>query len=432
MIDKPRPVPSRATKRPAAAAAAATLAALAVGLMTAAPAMAAPPVIVFSSPTAGARVTTSATKVDAKVTMTDGRLKSISLAVTPVFGGGAVTNPAPVPGGDVASKDVSFPLTFALNGRYKAEITATGNDTVLGLGADKSTKAAVEFAVVAPPTAPRGVKTAVDVGTRETTVTWTRNTEADHLYYLVQRALGGGEYVLAAKTTDASVLDGVTALAGGEYSYQVLAVRKGAAPDEVVGSAPSSATAAAVPAPPAPPPTVAPETPPSTVEVPASVVPTSPTVPASPPATAPPTTASTIPAGSPGALPRPGTVDLSGLRALQAQPPPRRVSPPTTADTGFGETLPFDTSAIPEELPTDLGPEGGAEFDETAFDDTELGAESDIEKTRALAFLAAGLLATVLLMHVLWVRGEVARVPLESLPPAPVADRGQKRPKDRR
>ena len=407
-----------------------TAAATAAGLVTvlaATPAAAAPPVITFATPAPGARVATSAMKVDAKVTMPDGRLKSIALSVTPLSGGGAPVNPAPLPGSDAASKDVSFSLSLPYNGRYKAEITATGNDSLLGLGQDTTRKGAVEFALVAPPVAPRNVRTSVDAATREVTIAWAANTEPDLLFYLVQRSAGGGEFALAAKTTELTVVDTVPAATGGDFTYQVIAVRAGAVADEGINSNPSAATAAAVAAPVAPPTTV-PATPgETTVSVPASTVTTAPGTTAPPPT--PTTTASTIPPGNPGALSRSGTVDLSGLRALQAQPAPApRVSPPTTADTGFEETLPFDTSAAPEDTGT-FEPEGGTEFDESAFDENELGAESDIEKTRALAFLAAGLLATVLLMHLLWVRGEVDRAPLEALTPAPSSTRKQKRPK---
>ncbi|MEO6121851.1 MAG: fibronectin type III domain-containing protein, partial [Acidimicrobiales bacterium] len=289
------------------AAALATAAVLGGGLTTAGPASAAPPTVSFSTPTAGARVTTSSLKVDAKVTMTDGKLKSISLAVTPLSGGGAAVNAGPVAGGDSPTKDVSFGITLPFNGRYKAEITATGNDTLLGLGEDTTRKAAIEFLMVAPPAAPRSVRTVADVGTREVTISWARNAEPDLLFYLVQRSLGGGEYALAAKTTELSVVDTATNVAGGEYSYQVIAVRQGAVPDEGVNSNPSAVSTASVAAPPAPPTTVAP---PSTVAVPAGTVTPAPPTPGST-QPAPATTVTSIPAGNPGALTRSGTVDLS-------------------------------------------------------------------------------------------------------------------------
>jgi len=413
----------------AAAVAAMVAAALAAAVAGAPPALAAPPTIAFTAPGSNARVTTSATKVDAKVTMADGRLKSISLAVTPLAGGGSPVSAGPVAGNDAPSRDVSFGIVLPFNGRYRAEITATGNDSLLGLGlsADKTTKATRDFDVVAPPARPASVRTAVDAGTRQVTVSWARNNEPDLLFYLVQRSLGGGEYVLAAKTTELSIVDPAPAETGGEFSYQVVAVRAGATEGEGINSNPSAAAAAAVAAPPpttAPPTSVPPDTTPSSS--PGSTAPATST-PATTPATSSPAPSSpaagpatTIPAGSPGALTRSGSIDLSGLRSLQTQPPPRRVSPPTTADTGFDQTLPFDTANPPQGLGE---PEGGAGFDDSVLSETEVGADSelgsgsDVEKTRALAFLAAGLLATVFLMHILWIRGEVARVPLEALPP---------------
>ncbi|HVL93178.1 MAG TPA: hypothetical protein VM264_07525, partial [Acidimicrobiales bacterium] len=304
---------TRRYARPFAAAALATVAAVGGGLATAGPALAAPPVITFISPTNGSRVTTSATKVDAKVTMPDGRLKSISLAVTPLSGGGAPVSAGPVAGADAPSRDVSFGITLPFNGRYKAEITATGNDSLLGIGQDTTRKAAIEFSMVAPPAAPRNVRTSADAATRAVTVSWARNSEPDLLFYLVQRSLGGGEYVLAAKTTELTIVDTATAQAGGEYSYQVVAVRAGASSDEGVNSNPSSVSTASVAAPPAPPTTAPPETTPGEpgTTVPGGTVTTAPagaspgsTAPASPPAS----TATTIPAGNPGALTRSGTV----------------------------------------------------------------------------------------------------------------------------
>jgi len=43
--------------------------------------------------------------------------------------------------------------------------------------------------------------------------------------------------------------------------------------------------------------------------------------------------------------------------------------------------------------------------------------EAQSDSRRSLALLAAGLLATVLAMHLLWVKGEVDREPLEVLTP---------------
>ncbi|MGH9164564.1 MAG: hypothetical protein ACRDZW_03485, partial [Acidimicrobiales bacterium] len=391
---------------------AASLAAAGSVLAMAAPVAAAPVTISFSAPGDGARVDKSAVTVAATVRMPDGRLKSISLSVTPA-GGGAAVNGGPVAGNDAATKDVSFPVTLPLNGRYTARITATGNDSLLNVGRDSTVSATRDFAVVAPPAAPRGVKTAVNADTRAVTITWTKNTEPDLLFYLVQRSKGGGEFVLSARTEEATVVDPTPSEGGGEYTYQVVAVRKGATDGEGVNSNPSSASPVTVPDPPAPPTTAPP---------PAAPGDTTPTTAATageaPPITSggPSTTVTTLAAGNPGALTKSGTVDLSGLRKLQTQAtrPPRVLTTPTT-DPGFTETLPFDTRPA-DSLATD----GGSSVDETAIDDTELGSsDSNVERTRALAFLAAGLLATVLLMHLLWVKGEVARVPLEPLPPGP-------------
>ncbi|MGH9179901.1 MAG: hypothetical protein ACRD0N_15300, partial [Acidimicrobiales bacterium] len=143
------------------------------------------------------------------------------------------------------------------------------------------------------------------------------------------------------------------------------------------------------------------------------------TIAASPPAAAG-ATGTTLPATSPGALTTSGSVDLKGFTSVQSQtarraaPLPRAIEP----DTGFQATLPFaDVPEVEEEGEL----EGGGELGEVAADSPqfrELGAEDEgADRQRTMAFFAAGLLATVLLMHVLWVRSEVKRVPLEALEP---------------
>lgn len=380
------------------------------------PAAAAAPTVTYSSPGDGAQIRTSTTTVAGTVRMTDGRIKSIVLKITPLNGGSSPSNQS-VTGNDGPSQPVSFPATLPLNGRYRAEITVTGNDSLLGvIGPDKTTTTPRDFAVVAPPAVPKGVRTSVDSANRSVTINWSANSEPDLLFYVVQRSLNGGAFVPIRSTSELSFVDTSTAERGGEYAFNVVAVRKGANESEGVSSDASSVATAAVADPPPPPTTTAPPTSAPAVTTGAGTTETTAAGPSGTvvPDTGP-ATATTLPASSPGALTRSGSVDLSGLRTLQTQAARAPRTPPTT-DPGFTETLPFETrvpSAEPSAGSTGVG-------DEVAVNDSELGANgNNVERTRALAFLAAGLLATVLLMHMLWIKGEVQRVPLEPLPPAP-------------
>ncbi len=163
---------------------------------------------------------------------------------------------------------------------------------------------------------------------RNTELSWSRNTEPDMLYYAVFRKDPGGSKYLPVGTpvsqpstgTKVSFVDTTTsAFVGGDYSYQVVAVRKGAGgtwPAEIA-SEPSTVRTATVPAPPATTSTTGVAAPPG-----------------SPPASAGPTT--TV---------KPGTsagVDLSGFLSTRSQPitlPP--ITVPEPPDTGFQGTLPF-------------------------------------------------------------------------------------------
>jgi hypothetical protein len=264
--------------------------------------------------------------------------------------------------------------------------------------------------VVVPPASPTEVKVAVDNTARSVTVTWKPNAEPDMLFYVVQRSKGTStEFTVLGKANEPKFVDASTADSGGDYRYQVVAVRAGATAEEGISSDPSGISAestAKVPDPPPPPTTAPPAGPGTTIAAGNAASGTG--------------TATTIPASSPGALTTSGSVDLKGFTSVQSQtarrssPLPRAIEP----DTGFQPTLPF--ADIPEgEEEGEL--EEGGELGEVAADSPqfrELGAEDDgADRQRTMAFFAAGLLATVLLMHVLWVRSEVKRVPLEALEP---------------
>jgi hypothetical protein len=328
------------------------------------------------------------------------------------------------------SASMRFPVTLSLNGTYRATVTVGWEDrSVLFPDSGSISSDTHEFKVAAPPAPPGGVATAVD--TRTVKVTWEKNGESDMRRYEVLRSRNGGDFakIGAVDHPDTEYVDATTADAGGDYRYLVVAFRAGVDSNVAsqVASDPSALTAtstAKVPDPP-PPPTTAP---PVTAAAPGAA----PGAPAAAPGTA--TTAPAAGAGSPS-----GKVDLSGFSNVQAGTP-RAVTPRTVPlpDPGFQGTLPFD---LPE------GEEGeggeaveGGDTGELAADSPsfrELGdEESASDSQRSLALFAGGLLATVLLMHVLWVKGEVKRVPLEAVapegpPPSASDDAPPRTPRDK-
>lgn len=383
---------------------AATMASMAVvGLAT--PAMAAAPSITFLSPVGPPQGDAGVT-ISARIAINGTITAPITMKVT--SSRPTITETAPA--GD-SPQTVSFPVTLPYNGTYTATITAKGRSSGLFSSEETATQA-INFVVLAPPATPTGVKTAVDAASRSVAITWTKNIEPDLIRYEVKRAKGtSNDFTVLAKPKagETTYVDSSTAEAGGDYRYLVVAVRAGAPGNEEISSDPSALSADAVAKVPDPPP------PPTTVAPPGTGTGTGAGAGA---ATGTGTgTASSVPANSPGALATSGSVDLSGFNALRNQT--RSATPRTVPlpDPGFQGTLPFDAVEGPEDAEVSLTDEGGDLAADSQFRELGADAASD-DRARTMAFFAAGLLATVLLMHVLWVKSEVKRVPLEALDPA--------------
>lgn len=302
-----------------------------------------------------------------------------------------------------ARQVVSFNVSVEYNGKYRAEVTADHEGGTLDINSEPTASASREFFVAAPPEVPGNVRAVVDSESRGVILSWNANTEKDLLFYVVKRAKGDGAYTPLATTEgpgETSIADPSTAESGGDYRYQVVAVRRGENADIGVTSDPSPPATASVPAPPGPPTTVGPG------DTTQSTTPGGGTTPSN-------TTGTTFPANSPGALKKSGTLDLSGFSSIQNQarrPAVRSVAP----DPGFTGTLPFASTNTTRLL--DESEQSAAPVDDPEV--RELGAEdASNDRQKSAAFLAAGLLATVLLMHVLWLKGEVQREPLEVLVP---------------
>ncbi|HEX2064654.1 MAG TPA: hypothetical protein VHE80_09565, partial [Acidimicrobiales bacterium] len=221
----------------------------------------------------------------------------------------------------------SWTVTLPSNGPYELNVTAT-EVTLIGLTGPESS-ASRSFSVAAPPARPVMDKPTVTEA-RHVNVSWSRNTEPDMLYYALFRRIPGsstftkvGPDIPQPKSgTKVSFTDTDTsAYNGGDFAYQVVAVRKDAM------SEPSAVGVASVPAPPT---------------TTSSSTPGPPGAPGAP-TTAGPTT--TVKAGSAAG------VDLSGF--LAGRPPAVPVAPitiPEPPDTGFGSTLPFGARPPGEEL----------------------------------------------------------------------------------
>lgn len=386
---------------------------LATGGLLAPSADAAPPSLLITRPGDGQVLRSANFAVDAEARMSNGVLVgkiTVSVSPAPDSVSQQATQNGEFSANGTAEQKVSFPVEMDYNGKYRATVRATGKDNPRGLGLIEddeleTTPAIRDFFVAAPPAPPANVRPVIDKESRAVTLSWSANAEKDMLFYLVQRAKGDGAFSPLGKTTgpgDTSIVDPSTAEAAGDYRYQVVAVRRGANEDEGVNSDPSPPATASVPGPAGPATTVPGGTTGGTTPGEAGTG-------GSPAGT----TGTTLSPSSPGALKKSGTLDLSGFSAIQSQarrPAVRSEAP----DPGFDEALPFgatDTTRLVDENEQAAAPDEDSEV-------RELGAEdASNDRQQSAAFLAAGLLATVLLMHLLWIKGEVQREPLEALVP---------------
>jgi hypothetical protein len=360
-------------------------AALALGMLTtigAWPASADAPTVTFSTPNEGESVK------EGVVVHGDGHMPDSSDSVNSItvkLDSAAGHNVGPVVfNGNAFHWTVDVPW----NGVYTAVAQATGTDGPFDFdGPEIGPEARRMFKVERQPAAPSGVDTTVNENTRIVTIAWNANPEPDILGYLVYRGTKGIAYVRQGTKFDDALKD----LPAGDYEYAVYAVREDADPDDdnVLTSGPTTTTAK---------------------------VKSSPTVALSGGSTA--TTAPRATSGSSGSSgSRPpssssgGRVDLSGYSNLlpdRSELPLAPSSRVTEPDDGFSGELPFAGSP----RTSIVSGEAAAE----ALNGEPVAASND-SRPESLLFLAAGLLVTVILMHVLWIKSEVDRVPLEPLAP---------------
>jgi hypothetical protein len=291
-------------------------------------------------------------------------------------------------------------------------VSPTGQQCgILGCNAEQNGNAIVRNIVLAvPPVPPTGVKASQTDG--KVDLVWNANNiEGDLLGYQVDRDIGAGKWrclrVVALDpkkpaTYKANDIEDLSEKADGDYQYRVRAMRA-VDSDTKLG----------------------------TCTAPAGI----------PSATAaskvswknpnPPTTTTTALGGGGGGggggttttVPKKGAGDTSGT-AGNSRPPnlsalgslgvpsnlasPPRVTAPGEVDPGFNELLPFSSSG---------GEDPCADSGSALPSDPTTAAGDKGNGTTTLLFVAAGLLATVLAGHVLWLKAQVDRMPLEPLPP---------------
>lgn len=390
------------TGRAGALGTAATVAGLALGL-GAAPAAAAQPQVEIARPLAQGVLDTTTVEVRGTATQPNGRI--VNDIVYRVWGDPAA-DPVLVLRRQVvqSSSRIDFTAALALgrNGEWTIAVTATGQDEPVDIAGPEDGTATVEHVLVeAPPGAPTGLRLALAPSAKEATVSWEANREPDLLGYEVERQNSEGIWEpvatveAGAPTTAAD--ESPTRNQAGEYAYRVIAARPGAtATRPLMRSGPAAVSL-----------NPATGTTSTTTPPPAEA--------GSGPATG--TGAASGGSPGPGESPTTSTGGGSALSALDRLLLARRQTTATTRplppDPGFQSTLPFapgspagDDVAIEED-----GPQ------EQAAGERSTISEDGPNQTRSLAFFAGGLLATVLLMHSLWIRDEVARA--EALDPLP-------------
>ncbi|MDQ1394980.1 MAG: hypothetical protein QOG64_239 [Acidimicrobiaceae bacterium] len=367
-----------------------------------APAAPAPGSSTFTAPRAGETVATSNPHVAVHVDVTPNCIRTLHLELLSLAD---PKNPVPVDrrdlgGDDKSSADFSWTASLGnkgVNGAYRftarADVLLLCNDQ-----GDPGTYDAdpVDFKIAAPPAAPTGVR-AKPAADRSVTLSWNANTEPDLTGYTVYRTASNAAGCVPPGTVDAIGGASETAYTdrldpndpGGPVCYYVTAARRGA--DDASPAVLSGYSKwASVTLPPADP-----------------------------------NGASSAPggsaAGSSGSSGSPGTpggaAGISGFSggsisgsSNKASARPQVAQPP---DPGFNPNLPFQGANDKEDGAGDPAAVAAAVPPSGAL---PLRGASSTDRVRTLGAFAGGLVAAVVLGHLLLLRREVKRgAPLEAV-----------------
>ncbi|HVE94689.1 MAG TPA: fibronectin type III domain-containing protein [Acidimicrobiales bacterium] len=224
---------------------AATVAALAaLAVPGAPPALAQAPVVTITTPGEGATLA-APPAVAGTIEMRNGGTvtrASVTLAsldghttegATHNYERGGTANSPIFTSGAVDAVQFSFTVSPRHNGAYTVTANGTGRDPAPDINGDETSANTVRrFNIEFPPVAPSGVSASIDAATRRVTVTWAANPEPDMVGYQVQRAYGTGSYreigttPAVAKPSFVDDLSDTEKFPAGQYRYRVIAIRR--------------------------------------------------------------------------------------------------------------------------------------------------------------------------------------------------------------
>jgi uncharacterized membrane protein YgcG len=361
------------------------------------PASARRPAVTFSSPTG--KLASSSAPVSGLVRMEGGVVvRDIRVALTALDGQPIPGNPPPIGANNQAEQSFGWGFTFAFNGRVDATVTAWGRDTPIDTNGEESQTGTVQLHIAAPPAKVTGVSATFSESTRQVSLKWNRSPEPDALGYVVYRAPSPGTAAARYSVKDPEVTSLVDEdpLAPGDYRYWVEAVRA-APPDQPIAGGRSN---------------------PDSVKV-----------------TRPPTT--TVGGGTGGGggggsvgsgggsgssggsraggavagpvLATNGRVDMSSFAASLGD----RAKLPSVSGGQSSVLSGEEEGTFDENLPYGSTSRTSIVSGEVTLDEVAQAAGEGERSggTSALLFMAGGLLATVVAMHVLWLKAQVDRMP---------------------
>ena len=201
----------------------------------------------------------SSVPVSGEVEFLLAEIDRVTVTLVPKGGGaplGSVDACAPCGRPEDGKFRFSTTVPVAANGRYRVVASATGR-AVAGLVDLSGTSPPSDgFGVAAPPRSPDDVETEVSPE-GAVTVSWARNVEPDMLrYFVLRKDPGSDSYRPVGSPVEQPTSPRVTfsdpgpALVGGDFTYRVLAVRRGADPGSTVQSDPTTGEKVTIAAPP--------------------------------------------------------------------------------------------------------------------------------------------------------------------------------------
>lgn len=339
-----------------------------------------------------------------------GVMDDISLTITPAGSSSPVKQIDYPNSCSCRSQQNTMVFTPLVNGKYTLTAVGTGEDRPPDGSSRLPTTVTRTFFWSARPTSPSGVSATPDTSTRTVKVAWTANPEPDIYGYLIERKdpkASSYTQIAGVDGTVASFTDKEVAQAPvGEYTYEVIAVRKsGNGPGYLQSDASSPATAAVSGAPV------------TTTTTPATTAPGGkgggPSTPSTPSTGGGP--------GGPGgklaaapALPTPLPADAGSFRSLvnQAHASSVTTEPP---DPGFNPRLPFAPQTTQQivNVPDATQLASGA----------TLGGDGSERRRLTYEYTAGGLVLFMLAMHALYLKRQVEQAAaLEPIEVGPSSD----------